>query len=33
MRLDREATATAEAIDAIRTGGKAARGAGRAAAG
>jgi predicted regulator of Ras-like GTPase activity (Roadblock/LC7/MglB family) len=33
MRLDREATATAEAIDAIRNGGKTTRGAGRAAAG
>jgi hypothetical protein len=33
MRLDREATATAEVIDAIRTGRRAARDAGRAAAG
>ena len=33
IRLDREATATAEVIDAIRTGRGAIRGAGRAAAG
>jgi hypothetical protein len=33
MRLDREATATAEVIDAIRAGRTTARGAGRAAAG
>lgn len=33
MRLDREATASAEVIDAIRTGQSRSRGAGRAAAG